>query len=267
MNGKTDKKKGVLEINIVGKHNNTYLSPENYDIKDIMYILENVENLLNPDKNKNRPRIAYTIEEGSVKHKFIAERFVIATVLSMINIIKRQNNINSLQSIYAQVIENIQKMAKDKECEINIKAAPTINDSAELKITKDTKYIRDAIIWINGEFYFYGKVTNAGGKEKANIHLNTEDYGTIIIKTPMSFLMECKENILYKDLGIRATGEQRLDNGEINLSSLEFKEFIDYNPVYDEKYLEKLRKNAESWIPDIDAVNYLNEIRGRLVNA
>jgi len=56
----------------------------------------------------------------------------------------------------------------------------------------------------DGEFYFYGKGTNAGGKDKANIHIYTEGMGTIRVQTPISFLEKYEDNILCKTLGVRA---------------------------------------------------------------
>ena len=59
---------GHIEIVVSGAKGNIPLSPDTYDIRDIMGILENAENLLFPGDKKNRPVISYKIEEGSVKH-------------------------------------------------------------------------------------------------------------------------------------------------------------------------------------------------------
>ena len=63
-------KKGHIEIRITGKKGNLDLSPDNFDIKEIMAVLEQVDNLLFPNDKSNRPVISYAIEEGSVKHHF-----------------------------------------------------------------------------------------------------------------------------------------------------------------------------------------------------
>ena len=57
---------GDIEIRVIGKSGNQNLSPDNYDIKHIATILQNVEDLLYPNNKKNTPIITYDIEEGSV---------------------------------------------------------------------------------------------------------------------------------------------------------------------------------------------------------
>lgn len=115
----------------------------------------------------------------------------------------------------------------------------------------------------DAEFYFYGKVTNAGGKEKANIHVSTEDLGTIRIQTPISFLENYDDNLLYKSFGVRATGKQHSETGEIDTSSLEFVEMVGYHPKYDEQYLNNLiDKASNNWARVTDKDSWLREIRG-----
>src|SRR5690349_21179530 len=63
-------KTGYIEIKITGSKGNLDLSPENYDIRDIISMLENAENLLYPGDKRDRPTISYKIENGSVKHVF-----------------------------------------------------------------------------------------------------------------------------------------------------------------------------------------------------
>src|SRR5690625_691219 len=110
-------------------------------------------------------------------------------------------------------------------------------------------------------FYFYGKITNAGGKDKVNIHISTEEMGALLIKTPKSFLEQYRGNILYKEAGIRASGKQDLISGDIDTSTLQFVELIEYDPDYNKEYLSGLRKKAK-WIKSIEPDAWLAEIRG-----
>ena len=132
-----------------------------------------------------------------------------------------------------------------------------------MKVDRTTRYIRTEAIWADAEFYFYGKITNAGGKDKANIHILTADFGTIRIQTPISFLEDYEENLLYKSLGIRALGKQHSSTGEIDTTTLKFLELVDYQPKYDDLYLKGLREKAKkSWLDGIDPDSWLKEIRG-----
>lgn len=87
-----------------------------------------------------------------------------------------------------------------------------MDNSNELMITSKSKLMRTQNIWVDAEFYFYGTLTNAGGKNKANIHLDTDNLGSLTIQTDREFLSEKEENLLYKDFGDRIYKHPRLIN-------------------------------------------------------
>jgi hypothetical protein len=255
------KKIGSIEIRISGSNGNFELSPENYDIRELIAMLENAEDLLYSGEKKDRPVISYNIESGSVRHVFSTSiQFVIGfnAIIAQIN---DSQSIDFLEIKTAKAFENIQEIASKKNYTIHIKTS--LDNTNVVNLNKTTNFYRTEAIWGDAEFYFYGKVTNAGGKDKANIHLSTEQLGTITIETPKSFLEEYHENLLYKTFGIRVTGKQHSETGEIDKSTLKFIELIDYQPKYDEEYLKSLRSKAKkSWLNDIDPASWLNEIRG-----
>lgn len=252
---------GFIEIRITGSKGNLDLSPEIYDIREIISILENAENLLYPRDKRDRPTISYKIEEGSVKHILKTSIQYIIGFNAIIGQVNQVQNIDFLDLGTAKAFENIQDIATKHDYVFSIKTS--IGHSNEVKIDRSTRFYRTEAIWADAEFYFYGKVTNAGGKDKANIHVLTEQLGTVRIQTPISFLEQYNENLLYKTFGIRATGKQHSETGEIDTSTLKFIELIDYQPKYDEQYLKALRDRAKkSWLGNINSTSWLNEIRG-----
>lgn len=254
-------KTGFIEIKISGSKGNLELSPDNYDIREIISILENAENLLFPSDKKDRPTISYKIEEGSVRHIIKTSVQYIIGFNAIIGQINEVQNIDFLDLGSARAFENIQDIAKKKN--YNFTITTSLEKSNVIKIDNSTRFYRTETVWAEAEFYFYGKVTNAGGKDKANIHVHTEDYGSIRIETPISFLEDYDENMLYKTLGVRAIGKQQSETGELDKSSLKFVELIEYNPKYDETYLSALRNKAKkSWLNNIDPDKWLKEIRG-----
>jgi hypothetical protein len=252
-------KKGYIEIRIAGKRGNLDLSPENFDINEISSVLEQVENLLFPNDKTNRPIISYAIEEGSVKHKFMTTIQAIIGFNAILGQINTNQTIDFLDLRTSQAIETFQNTAVKKDYTFNI--LTSLEESKGLFIDKSTHFYRNSSIWVDAEFYFYGKITNAGGKEKANIHILTEEFGTLRIETPIEFLEKQEANMLYKPFGIRAIGKQHSETGEIDKSFLKFIEIVDYHADYDEIYLKKLRQKA-SWLKDIKPDSWLNEIRG-----
>lgn len=252
---------GYIQIRITGSKGNLELSPDNYDIREIISILENAENLLYPGDKKDRPAITYKIEEGSVRHILKTSIQYIIGFNAVIGQVNQSQNIDFLDLSTAKALENIQDMAAKRDYAFTINTS--IDNSNEVKIDRTTRFYRTESVWAEAEFYFYGKVTNAGGKERANIHIYTDELGTVRIETPIAFLEKYEDNLLYKTFGIRAIGKQHSETGEVDKSTLKFLELVEYQPRYDETYLKALRAKAKkSWLGSINPDEWLKQIRG-----
>ncbi len=254
------KKIGNIEIRVIGKSGNNELMPDNYDIKHIASLMQNVEDLLYPNSKKERPLITYDIQEGSVKHIFRTTMQAIISFSAILTQIQANDSIDFLDIKTARAVENIQNLSLQKNYTFQIKTS--LKDDYELEITPSTKLFRTENYWVDAEFYFYGILTNAGGKSKANIHIDTSDYGSITIDTGKDFLEEQERNLLYKNFGVRARGKQNVETGEIDTKSLELIELIDYNPNFDDDYLNKLISKAKKNWKGVDADKWLNNLRG-----
>lgn len=251
---------GDIEIRVVGKSGNLELNPDNYDIKHIASILQNVEDLLYPNNKKDRPLITYDIKEGSVRHLFKTPIQYIIGFSAILGQIRESNSIDFLDLKTARAIENIQQLAQQKNYEFQL--TTSLKKQIELSINPNTAFFRTENIWADAELYFYGILKDAGGKSKANIHLDTDDFGYLAIETGQDFLMEQEENLLYKKFGVRATGQQNMETGEIDTKSLKLVELINYNPKYDSDYLTTLIDKAKKTWKGIDANEWLIDTRG-----
>ncbi|MEQ8546806.1 MAG: hypothetical protein RIC03_02795 [Cyclobacteriaceae bacterium] len=252
---------GNIEIRVTGSRGNSELCPDNYDIREIITILQTAENLLFPTSKKDRPTISYAIEAGSVRHIIRTSLQAVIGFNAIIGQLGASNSVDFLEAQSAQAIETLQENAIKNNFELNI--STSLDQTNELKITNKTRFTQTQNIWVDAEFYFYGTLTNAGGKSKANIHLDTEDLGSLTIQTDREFLGEKEENLLYKNFGVHAIGKQNIQTSEIDKSSLKLIELIDYSPKYDQNYLSSLMKKATSnWSDVNDADEWLNSIRG-----
>lgn len=251
---------GDIEIRIIGKSGNNELKPDNYDIKHIASLLQNVEELLYPNNKKDRPLISYDIKEGSVRHIFKTTMQTIIGFSAILAQVQANNTIDFLDIKTARAFENIQNLSLQKNYSFQIKTS--LKDNYELDITPQTKFFRTENFWVDAEFYFYGILTNAGGKSKANIHIDTSEYGSITIDTGKDFLEEQEHNLLYKKFGVRANGKQNIETGEIDTKTLKLIELIDYNPNYDSEYLNQLISKAKKSWKGINANEWLNNLRG-----
>jgi len=251
---------GYIEITISGAKGRLKLTPDTFDIRELTELIQQVEKMLFPGERKERPLVSYRMEEGSVKNIFTTSLQLVIGFNAVLAQVQTSQNIDFLELNSAKAFEIFQEEAMKKEYTFEIKTS--VENSPILKIDKSTSYYRTTENWIDAEFYFYGKVTNAGGKDKVNIHLVTEEFGTLYIQTPQEILANLEGNILYKNYVVRAKGKQNSETGEIEKQSLSFIELIDYNTQYDQQYLKNLRKKAMKWLNEINPDEWLRDIRG-----
>lgn len=254
-------KTGFFEIRIFGTVGSMDLKPDLFDIRDVGRLLEVAENLLYPVEKRGRPTISYSVESGSVSHQFRTSLQVIIGLNAVLGQVAIQKNIDFLALNSAKAFETLQAAADEKGYEIRLRTS--LPQTHEIQIDKTTTYRRLSSVWVDASFYFYGKVTSAGGKEKSSIRISTVDYGTLNIQTPIDVLAQYEHNMLYKDIGIHASGKQHSETGDLDLSSLKFVEFIDFSPKYDAAYLDGLIEKATgSWAGIDDKQKWLREVRG-----
>lgn len=253
---------GQIEIKIQGQKGNLSLSPENYDIREIIELLQNAEHLLFPNTKKERPTITYQIGEGSVRHIIKTTFQAVIGFNAILAQIKADNySIDFLESPTARAFEFFQQEAQKNNYEYEIKTS--ISEESKIVINKDTRFIRSEELWVDAEFYFYGTIVDVGGKGKANVHLDTKEYGLLKIEASKMLLTNYENNPLYKPYGVRATGKQNIKSGEVNKNSLQLVDIIDYNPSYKEDYIQTLiQKAKKSWADTTDADEWLQNIRG-----
>ncbi len=250
---------GEIEIRIEGFVGAQELKPALVDIEEIREILSQASGLLFPsEKRSQRPLISYEIDEGSVRHRF---RTVMQSVIgfgAVLAQITAQGQIDFLHERSAVAIEKLQHLAVEKDYVVTISA-----NEGRLMIDRTTHYLRNTRLWVDAEFYLYGELTNAGGKSSPNIHLDTEEFGTLLISTNKEYLKGTDKNLLYKKFGLRVTGKQNLPTFEMDRNSLIFVDLFDYDTEYSDSYLDGLmKKSTPAWETVPDADQWLDEIRG-----
>jgi hypothetical protein len=250
------KELGYIEIRV------NEVSPNAFDISDVMELLKNAENLLYPNERKSRPIISYEIKEGEDSTRNLIKTLIgpVKAVNAVLGQIQNDNSIDLIDTVQAKAIENMQEWAVKKKYELVIKTS--VKESAFLGISQHTKYYRSENLWLDSDLYLYGKVTNMGGKTSPNLHLATDDYGTVIIQTTEEILANEKENKLYKLVGVHVQAKQNVKSGQLDKNEVKLLDFVDYKQEYDSDYLNELINQAgKTWadIPDTD--QWLAQIR------
>ncbi len=235
--------KETIEIRITGRQGNVELTPDQYDIGDIKQMLDQIEMMLFPESSRKRPTISYKILEGSVVHQFQTDRQVVVSFHAVLNDIKAKSSIDILSPRSASGFEHLQQIADENNYLFEL--TTTVSDQkTPFIISPETTWKSSENIWVDAEFYFYGELTNAGGKRKSNFHLDTKSHGLLTIQTDKDYLKEMEKNLLYRPFGVRVHGKQHLQTGEVDTQSLKLIELIDIQKKYDQDYLDKLISKA-----------------------
>lgn len=255
-----------ISLRIMGRNGDEPLSPANFDIKQIRFLLDEVENLLYPDKKKrkDRPIISYEMKPGSVINVFRTSLQNVLMLSAMLGAIESDNgSIDRLELNSAQAIENLQAFALHNNYDIEIGTSD--KPKRVFKLSPTTNYVRRANIMVDVECYFYGTMTDAGGKDKANIHLDTKESGSLTIRADKGYLAEFKGNPLYRKFGARVRAKKNILTGDIDKSTLVLVELMDYQPRYDEQYLDSLIAKATPKWSGVDVDEWLADLRGGIV--
>lgn len=255
-------KLGEITIHIVGQVGNAPLGPSNYDISSLRDVLDDVENLLYPNEKRNRPVISYEMQAGSVKHVFRTSLQKVTEFGAVLAMVAANGNLDGLTHETAKAFEHIQTQSRQNGYSVSF--STSTDETRELTFTPETNFIRTGQILAEAEFYFYGKLTDAGGKNKANIHLDTKEYGFLRIDVEKEYLAELEGNPLYKEFGVRAIGRQNVVTGELDLTSLKLVEIIDYDRKFNDRYLEDLIKRATPKFKGLDVDAWIQEVRGEV---
>ena len=92
--------RGTIEIRVSGHKGNLELSPDIYDIREIVQIFDAVESILFSGNKKQRPDISYSIESGSVRHVFKTSfQTIVATSAVLASVLKTGSIDNSTRQI------------------------------------------------------------------------------------------------------------------------------------------------------------------------
>lgn len=252
--------KGQIIIHIEGKYGAEPLSPENYDITLLRDVLEYAFDLLDLEKKKDRPVVTYQTTSGSVNNVFTVSRqkaVEFASILSLM--LSSLQPLDALEPKTAVAFEKFQRFAVQNNLSLDLRSSEAEN--TVFHISPETNLHRTENLWVDAEVYYYGMLTDAGGKGKSNIHLDTKD-GLIKIDVDKEYLANYQGNPLYRRFGVIAIAKQNIMTGAIDNSSLKLKDLIEFEPKFDLEYLkEKIAASTPVW-SGVDVDEYLREIRG-----
>ena len=247
---------GHIELRVTNQDNS--LSPKDIDISEVKDFISDIESFLYPQRKEkqNRPHISYTIEEGSVTHKFFLPITAVILFKGLTSEIKNRNNLDFLDYKRQSIIDKFQKKAKKEGYTIEFNTS--ISKEPTLIVDSTTHFEMIAPTFYESEFYLYGEIYQEGGKNP-NLHISTKKYGNLTVSATKEQIMS-GEKKTYKPYGIKVRGRKSFEDD--SLTDLKLIEFIQYKPVFNKSLLEKVIEKASknlSKITNVDA--WLNDIK------
>jgi len=243
---------GTIEVRVSNLDNT--LSPADIDIADVRDILFAVETFLFPNgiDKKNRPKISYAIEQGSIRHVFNLPISNVITFNGLITEINTRKQIDFLDQKQQDIIIAFQKKAKEQNIIFEINNSK--NNGQIFVINAHSNYQRSQIDFYESVFIIYGVIYQLGGKKDPAIYIDTKEQGSVRIATTKEQLL-ASENKLYKTYGIRVKGKRKIVNRELyDLIFIDF--FNEYKPVFDRKLIDKITTEVKK---DFDAISDIDD--------
>src|SRR5690606_19716130 len=152
----------TFEVIVQGSKGGQPLKPEDFDIRSLRDLLDEVEVLLYPSDRRDRPVISYEVQEGSVRNIFRTGMQAVATAGAVLALVNNTGSLDVLEPRTASALASMQRWAIENDQAFILRSNAT--GVVELRIDRNTNYQRTEATAVETEVYLYGKVVDAGGK-------------------------------------------------------------------------------------------------------
>lgn len=235
--------KKVFEISIKGKRNGMPLMPRSLDVDEWVSMFVHARNLLFPEGRKGQS-VNIDILGNGVQLKLIAEASAVVQAEALLSELGQNFQMSILHPRQADAIEHFQTMAEKHHFSYQI--GRRTKTSRGFFIDRNTILEKSEELWLPIEMYVTGIIVNAGGKSNPNVHLDTKEFGTIVIGASHELLKRDEKNRLYKRQQIRVRILQNQQSGKYDKKSAELIEFVESgsNGETPDEYLDRLTQLA-----------------------
>ncbi len=112
-------KTATFEVVVHGTKGGKPMMPDDYDIKALRGLLEEVEVLLFPNDRRERPVISYEVKEGSVRNLFRTGIQAVAQTGAVIGLVATSGSVDMLEPRTARAIEAMQRWAQEGDIAVH----------------------------------------------------------------------------------------------------------------------------------------------------
>lgn len=255
MTGKT------IDLKIEGSREGKSLSPELLDVDEIIHLLSHARDFLFPEKSKNRGRVSVSLKEGSAVFSLGVDAATAIQSQALLSNLNTNHNLSILKPKQIEAIEFFQKFVKEHDFVAHWGLAGKQMEG--LRMDRRTEWVTPDEIWADEELYITGEIVDIGGKKNPNVHIDTEEFGTLTVTANRVMLGEDDKNRLYKEQQLRIRIKRNLQTGAFQKGSAELIEFIDFKEESPDEYLDRLIAESKAFMDQIeDPDQWLKSIRG-----
>ncbi len=254
----------TINIKIEGLREGKQLSPDLLDVDEVVSLLSYARDFLFPEKGKSRGRVSVALKEGSAIISLDVDSATAVQAHALLGQLNSDHDLGLLNSKQVEAIEGIQKFVSEGNFVLHFGMFDAI--APGLRLDRETEWSNPEDIWIDEELYVQGEIVDVGGKTKSNIHIDTEEFGTLTVAADKLTLSEDDKNRLYKRHQLRILIKRNLNTGEFKKGSAKLIEFIDFDDGQEEtaeEYLDRLIAEAKPYMDKIeDPEKWLKNVRG-----
>lgn len=256
----------VFKLKLEGTlEDKTRISPETLGIEKFAQVFAKfkklVENSITEDKRTTIDKVNFRYEEGSAVLMSDLPLQAHDSIQAEVRYIEEGHPISLTTSkITASILELkqiVDGFGEDAVLTIGSGAIDDPEGESYMELTPQTEFEQFQNVIVETELIAYGKLYSVGGKNP-NIHLSTDDMGTLIISVNEMEARELAE-YLYQEIGIRLAVEQNLLTHEI-LSPV-YKGRLAYSAFLDEEKFKKDKEVGTYIWKDVDSVAWVRELR------
>lgn len=250
-----------FELKLEGKlDNDLQISPETLGIEKFSQIFQRFKKLVElslsvQDKRSILEQVNFRYEHGSaILVSDIPQEAHIA-IQAEVREIEAGHPINPAGAGIAAILLDLKNFTQ----ELGGSAKITIGTEGEsyLQLSEETEFEQLKNIFVSTELIVYGKLFSVGGKHP-NIHVATDDYGTLIIEVSEQQATELAK-YLYQDIGLQISAEQNLLTYEIFSPS--FQNTMPYSRDLNEEGFKRDKELGTRIWAGIDPVAWVREQR------
>jgi hypothetical protein len=253
-----------------GKSNGKEINLETADLHELSEYLREIDQFIFADKNIPADRSAFTV-------KLIDNQGGLGISVSMLRPYAAhvRADLEQAQSEYldlatpkrAAILAEWQKKAEKRQWSYSVKL-PSHPEKPKLAITPLSRFrLPTTAHFMLSEVYLYGEIKEWGGVNQPNIHIETSDYGRVIVDTPAEIILNEPENRVYRKTGILVRAWQDVGTGLLKDGRAEFVEFVQWHPepMNPDELNQIINLGTQAWQQlETSPSNWVRQRRGKL---